>query len=202
MPDHEEIARRLMRRFPGWRAWYGEQTGGWWAMPPARLRLVRLLSSATPEDLAAQIARADPAQRPAPKPDTDHPESPDHSWRLDQELWPVRTARRITADTLASWQAEWWRDDALTVVSELTTNAITYGAPPVTLALTLLPADDNGPCLQIDVTDGSDQEPTEKEPGENGGFGLSILVGYADISVHIHPAGKTIRATLAHPQPP
>jgi hypothetical protein len=29
MPDHQEIAKDLMARFPGWRTWLGTQTQTW-----------------------------------------------------------------------------------------------------------------------------------------------------------------------------
>ena len=61
MPDHQETAKALMRRFPGWRVWHGQSTGTWWAMsPPGGPR--RLVEAPTPEELADQIVAGDPGQ--------------------------------------------------------------------------------------------------------------------------------------------
>lgn len=59
MPDHQETAKALMRRFPGWRVWHGQSTGTWWAMsPPGGPR--RLIEAPTAEELADQIVSGGP----------------------------------------------------------------------------------------------------------------------------------------------
>jgi anti-sigma regulatory factor (Ser/Thr protein kinase) len=82
-------------------------------------------------------------------------------------------ARRATARA-----AELWRLDrelteiALLLVSELATNAIKHGAPPVRLSLRL----DAG-RLRVEVTDSSPALPRLTQPGPDqaGGRGLQIV---------------------------
>lgn len=82
-------------------------------------------------------------------------------------------ARRATARA-----AELWRLDreltetALLLVSELATNAIRHGAPPVRLSLRL-----DADRLRVEVTDGSPTLPRLARPGPDqaGGRGLQIV---------------------------
>jgi anti-sigma regulatory factor (Ser/Thr protein kinase) len=82
-------------------------------------------------------------------------------------------ARRATARA-----AELWRLDreltetALLLVSELTTNAIRHGAPPVRLSLRL-----HSGRLRVEVADGSPALPqlAQPGPGQVGGRGLHIV---------------------------
>jgi hypothetical protein len=101
---------------------------------------------------------------------------------------------------LTSWGVSFWIDDALVVASELVTNSCSHGIPPVALSLALLPAHPRS-GLQIEVGDASIQLPTERDPGHGGGFGMIVLRNYADITIHPHPHGKTIRAVLLPPTP-
>ena len=74
--------------------------------------------------------------------------------------------------------AELWRLDrevtetALLLVSELVTNAIRHGAPPVRLSLRL-----DADRLRVEVTDGSPAPPrlSRAGPDQTGGRGLQIV---------------------------
>ena len=82
-------------------------------------------------------------------------------------------ARRATARA-----AEFWRLDremtetALLLVSELATNAIRHGAPPVRLSLRL-----DADRLRVEVTDSSPTLPRLAQPGPDhtGGRGLQLV---------------------------
>jgi hypothetical protein len=52
---HDEMARRLMRDFPGWLCWYGTFTRAWWTLPPPNSWYPTLIEAATPDLLAARI---------------------------------------------------------------------------------------------------------------------------------------------------
>ncbi|MCW2948000.1 MAG: hypothetical protein JWR24_4717 [Actinoallomurus sp.] len=65
------------------------------------------------------------------------------------------------------------------VVSEMITNTFRYGRPPIVLTLRL----DDMDRLLIEVSDGDPTPPMSRSPGEDGGFGMSVLHGYADVTV-------------------
>jgi anti-sigma regulatory factor (Ser/Thr protein kinase) len=197
MPDHEEIARGLMERFPGWTTWHGGTTARWWALPPVRLAAARLLHALTPDELAVQIAQADPSQ-PAPLVLEAHT-GRRLSFRIDEEPQPVRLARRIARDVLAAWGAPHDVDTVLLVVAELTTNAVSHGEPPITLALATV-SHEGRPALLVDLDDASPAAPERREPGEDGGFGMRVVEELADMSVHPRPGGKTVRAVIPAPE--
>lgn len=181
----------LTGRFPRWLIWHGQSTGLWSALPPRDLPRPRLLQSASLDGLAALIAHA--LGRP-------HPTSPmpSASWCLDEESWPVRAARRAVADALDAWHLERWRHDALTVTSELVTNAVSHSRPPITLTLAVM----TGAQLLVEVTDGSPDLPMPRSPGDTGGFGLTIVNSYAKLTVVPHGHGKAVRAVLDWPSQP
>jgi hypothetical protein len=198
MADHKEIMNELLDRFPGWMIWYGRTTGKWLAMSPQGLPITGLLQSETPEALEAQIIRIDPVQALIGLGQRSRAASPwTLSWRLDEEPRPVQTARRLLRDTLDAWQVSHWRDDATVVVSELTTNSAKHGAPPIALTLSLVRNEESGqPELVVGVTDASTTQPAHREPGDTGGFGMTVLNALATITVHVRPGGKTIQARL------
>lgn len=194
-PDHQETAHHLMVRFPGWKIWPGPTTRSWWAMAPRRLGLPYLLEAGTADGLMAQIVQH---HRPAPATRPEIVTRP--SGRLDEHPYPVRLARRLLDDALAAWNAHQWTDNGRIVVSELVTNAAGHGDPPIflTLALETDPASGRQHLL-IEVTDGSPLPLREREPGDEGGYGITVLQGLAQVSVHLHPGGKTIRAAVPEP---
>src|SRR5512139_2763425 len=125
-----------MERFPGWKIWPGPTTRIWWAMAPRALRLPHLLEAKTTGGLADQIAMH---QRPAACDDeSGEPGAATlPSRRLDGEPHPVRLARRLVDEALATWGAGQWTDNGRIVVSELVTNATRHGSPPIFLTLSL-----------------------------------------------------------------
>ena len=82
-------------------------------------------------------------------------------------------ARRATARTAELWRLDReMTETALLLVSELATNAIRHGAPPVRLSLRL-----NADRLRVEVTDSSPALPRLAHPGPDqaGGRGLQIV---------------------------
>ncbi|MER7196405.1 MULTISPECIES: ATP-binding protein [unclassified Streptomyces] len=102
-----------------------------------------------------------------------------------------------TACRLPSGQARRFREDALLVASELTSNAILHGG-----GLTRFHARIEDGSLLIQVSDHSTTTPhlVLHNPGLPGGFGWMITQRLAShVSVDIQPDGKTITAVLALP---
>ncbi len=103
-------------------------------------------------------------------------------------------ARRFATETAAGWGARTEPGDLELLVSELVTNAIVHGTPPVCLRLTLL-----GDEVLIEVDDGLPQTPRRRHPGteEENGRGLRILAMLASRSgIAIGPRGKTVWCTV------
>ncbi|MFC9615840.1 ATP-binding protein [Streptomyces sp. NPDC056721] len=104
----------------------------------------------------------------------------------------VETACRLRSD-----QARGFREDALLVTSELTSNAILHGG-----GLTRFNARIEDGSLLVQVSDRSMTAPhlVRHNPGLPGGFGWMITQRLAShVSVEIQPDGKTITAVLALP---
>ncbi|MFB6859293.1 ATP-binding protein [Streptomyces sp. NPDC056341] len=102
-----------------------------------------------------------------------------------------------TAGRLRSGQARRFREDALLVTSELTSNAILHGG-----GLTRFNARIEDGSLLVQVSDQSmtAPHPVRHNPGLPGGFGWMITQRLASrVSVDIQPDGKTITAVLALP---
>jgi anti-sigma regulatory factor (Ser/Thr protein kinase) len=95
--------------------------------------------------------------------------------------------------------AEFWRLDreltetALLLVSELTTNAIRHGTPPVRLSLRL-----DRDRLRVEVSDGSPTLPELSQPGADqiSGRGLQIVqllsARWGACAAPRRPGGKTV----------
>jgi len=68
-------------------------------------------------------------------------------------------------------------DDAVLLVSELVTNSVLHGGPPVVVAL-----DCDGEALQVRVRDGSDRLPSPRSAGmsDESGRGLQLVERLAD----------------------
>jgi hypothetical protein len=201
-------------------AWHGRATGTWWAYDPYGSNR-RLIESPTPEELARQIIQTGSGYEPDGSGQTPgagqaagsgQAKPPSLQWWLDENSWPVRAARRHVTTTLGDWGLEDRLDDALLLVSELVTNSQSHGRPPMTLSLTLAPSlagtaeerpdipasnpDALEPVLIIEVGDGSTEPPVRNDPGDHGGFGLTVIAALAEVTVHFHEDGKTIRAVL------
>jgi anti-sigma regulatory factor (Ser/Thr protein kinase) len=101
------------------------------------------------------------------------------SWRLPSDLAIVRHARRLAgaATRVGAAQTASNIDEAAAelVASELVTNAIVHGAPPVDLEVDT----DNGRQVRITVTDGDPTLPTvppqSPSPTQEGGRGLLMV---------------------------
>ncbi|MFF4246792.1 SpoIIE family protein phosphatase [Streptomyces sp. NPDC001822] len=112
------------------------------------------------------------------------------AWELPYDKTAPATARRLTSKTLAEWRIEDDTGDATElIVSELVTNAVRYGTPPVVLRLIL----DRG--LICEIRDGSTTAPYMKYAGavDEGGRGLFIMSHLASLWGTRYAAdGKTV----------
>lgn len=90
--------------------------------------------------------------------------------------------------------AERLRDDLTLIVSELVTNAVRYGAPPVRVEVT---ADDA--TVTVAVRDSAPGRPEARSPGTDaeGGRGLLLIDLLAlEHGVSLDPPGKAVWAAL------
>jgi PAS domain S-box-containing protein len=120
------------------------------------------------------------------------------TWDLPPDTAVVAHARKLACDQLATWQLE----DALftteLIVSELVTNAIRYGGPPIQLRLI------RDTALICEVSDGSSSAPHLRRARifDEGGRGLLLVAQLTERwgSRHTH-TGKTIWAEQLLPAP-
>lgn len=109
-------------------------------------------------------------------------------------------ARRFLADAAREEQLGPMADDLAVVVSELVTNAVRHGAPPVTLEI-----DTTDDAVTVVVEDASPGRPGPVEALEDaeGGRGLSLVEALsADTGVRPLPPGKAVWAQLSRTPPP
>jgi anti-sigma regulatory factor (Ser/Thr protein kinase) len=81
-------------------------------------------------------------------------------------------------------------DDALLLTSELVTNSVLHGGPPLVLAV-----DCDGERLQVRVRDGSRDVPTPRDAahGDEDGRGLALVAAVsAEWGVDPEPDGKNV----------
>lgn len=113
---------------------------------------------------------------------------------LEQDTLSPPTARRFVDATLRDWGCDPIVDDALLVVSELVTNAVTHAASDARLELRLAPG-----VLRIEVTDNGSgaPEPQGIDVTRPSGRGL-LLVSAMAVAWGIDPApqGKVVWAEL------
>ena len=113
---------------------------------------------------------------------------------LAQDQRAPGQARRATRGTLISWRLPDLVDTVVLAVSELVTNAVRYGRPPVSLELRR-----RGQQVRVDVHDGDPTEPPgpagEAEPDAESGRGMGIVHALADeVAVEqVDDDGKVIR---------
>ncbi|MFI2783075.1 SpoIIE family protein phosphatase [Streptomyces sp. ALB3] len=112
------------------------------------------------------------------------------AWELPYDKTAPAAARRLTSKRLADWHLEGDTGDATElIVSELVTNAVRYGRPPVELRLIL----DRG--LTCEIRDGSTTAPYMKYAGavDEGGRGLFIISQLASLwGTRYAAEGKTV----------
>ncbi|MFI7360760.1 SpoIIE family protein phosphatase [Streptomyces sp. NPDC050149] len=112
------------------------------------------------------------------------------AWELPHDTTAPAAARRLVAERLADWNLPDGTGDATElIVSELVTNAVRYGRPPVKLRLIL----DRG--LTCEIGDGSTTAPHMKYAGavDEGGRGLFIISQLASLwGTRYAPQGKTV----------
>ncbi|MET8509255.1 SpoIIE family protein phosphatase [Streptomyces sp. NPDC004787] len=117
-------------------------------------------------------------------------------WPLRHEPEVVAQARALAVRQLARWGLDGLADVTELIVSELVTNAVRYGLPPLSLRLL------RDRELICEVTDGSSTTPHMRlaEPTDEGGRGLFLVMHLADRwGTRFAARGKTIWATQALP---
>lgn len=118
------------------------------------------------------------------------PEDRYAAWELPYDKTAPATARRLASKALAGWHVDGDTGDATElIVSELVTNAVRYGRPPVELRLIL----DRG--LTCEIRDGSTTAPYMKYAGavDEGGRGLFIISQLASLwGTRYAAEGKTV----------
>ena len=101
-------------------------------------------------------------------------------------------ARRWVRQRLQAWGWATDRDGCVLVTSELVTNAVRHGKPPVGVDLRLCDGE-----LQLDVTDGDPQGFAATDPGHEAERGRGILIAEAvsdDLRVEPLDDGKRVVA--------
>ncbi|MFE3110139.1 SpoIIE family protein phosphatase [Kitasatospora indigofera] len=114
------------------------------------------------------------------------------TWDIDPELTAVATARRLTTGRLARWGLNDLEFAAELTVSELVTNAIRHGTPPIRLRLVRNPT---ARTLTCEISDASPAAPhlRHARAGDEGGRGLFISGELSDSwGVRWSSEGKTV----------
>lgn len=126
-----------------------------------------------------------------------------HSAVLEHGLQAAGAARRLVAAVLLRWELHALLDVLLLVVSELVTNAVRHGRPPVHLTVSRTPAE-----LRLRVRDASSAEPVHPA-GERldleaeTGRGVDIVTALADeFGWEQIDGGKVVYASFRRPDPP
>ncbi|MFG3660839.1 SpoIIE family protein phosphatase [Streptomyces sp. NPDC047706] len=151
---------------------------------PALRRLTELLSRSHGSVQAMCSALTDALLPPHPRDDAavlvarTHELDPAHvaSWDLPSDPATVATARSLAARQLTAWGLAEKAFVTELIVSELVTNAIRYGKPPVTLRLI------RGHVLTCEVSDGSSTSPRLRHARttDEGGRGLLLVARTSD----------------------
>lgn len=97
--------------------------------------------------------------------------------------WSVLLPKDVPASRTARSALEGWLhgldqpsvDAARNIVTELASNAVRFGRPPIRLAVERRPTG-----LRIEVSDDGAGTPTRRSPGDRGGWGLEIVHQLAD----------------------
>lgn len=108
----------------------------------------------------------------------------------------VATARRFVESKLREWKLDRLVDDALLVISELVTNAITHAASSCRVRLSI-----SSSTLRIDVVDGGTGTPEPRPPSESQEHGRGLHMVDAVTSAwgleEVPGEGKLVWAELA-----
>ncbi|WP_265868626.1 SpoIIE family protein phosphatase [Streptomyces sp. SKN60] len=118
-------------------------------------------------------------------------------WPLRHDPTVVAEARALAVRKLADWGLDELADATELIVSELVTNAIRYGLPPLSLRML------RDRELICEVTDGSSTTPHMRlaEPTDEGGRGLFLVMHLAGRwGTRFAARGKTIWATQELPR--
>ncbi|GAB2627662.1 hypothetical protein Aab01nite_81260 [Paractinoplanes abujensis] len=103
-------------------------------------------------------------------------------------------ARGAVAAVLGGWglRDQQWLDAAVTVVSELVSNAVRHGGGEI-----VVDVEAHGGRVIVSVADGSSVVPRPRRPDGSGGLGLTIIEAYT-VRWHVetHEGGKRVRAEL------
>ena len=93
-------------------------------------------------------------------------------WDLPHDRAAVSKSRQLVHEALREWKSADLADVVALVVSELTTNAIAYAEPPVSLQLQM-----EGRCVGGEVSDhgGMFEPPPAPDPEATSGRGLHIV---------------------------
>ncbi|MFF8729266.1 SpoIIE family protein phosphatase [Streptomyces sp. NPDC015171] len=116
------------------------------------------------------------------------------TWEVPFEVTAVSQVRGAVGRRLADWGLDGVAFSTELILSELLTNAIRYGAPPVRVRLLL------GRTLVCEVADGSNTSPRPRRAGatDEGGRGLFLVSQFADMwGTRYAPRGKVIWAEQA-----
>src|SRR5664280_377291 len=148
-----------------------------------RALVADLCPSGSSDDVAILVARVRPVGL-----------LPSEEIHIEATTDGAAIARRFTSETVATWSIRAAPGDLELLVSELVTNAIIHGSPPICLRLTHL-----GDEVLVEVDDGFPQNLHRRRPGvgEEHGRGLRILSMLARRSgVSLGPHGKTVWCTV------
>ena len=104
--------------------------------------------------------------------------------RLPNSVHAPATARAFLRDAACARHHAQVLDEAELLVSELATNAVLHGAPPITVRVEC----DGSDGLRVSVTDGDPEPPLPREAGPEDGSGRGIrLVDVISDRWGVHP---------------